>query len=96
MITNKPQATGPACPRCGRPEGHRPGCDWIDTEWSGARQTNKPQTPAELTAKLTLLMADLVTMPPDSDRLRQISNTAAELRRCIAQVGEFAEDAENV
>jgi hypothetical protein len=28
--TDIPSTTNPACPRCGRSEGHRTGCDWID------------------------------------------------------------------
>lgn len=49
------------------------------------------ETTDRLTSRLVLLMADRLTLPPDDDRLRQIFNTAAELRRCISRVGEFAE-----
>jgi hypothetical protein len=60
-----------------------------------SNEVSKLETSAELTAKLALLMADRLTMPPDNDRLRQIFNTAAELRRCMARVGEFAEENNN-
>jgi len=36
-----------------------------------------------LTTRLALLLADLLTLPPDHDRIRQIFNTASELKREI-------------
>lgn len=52
---------------------------------------SKSQTTTDLTAKLVLLIADTLTTPPDNDRPRQVFNAAAELRRCMAKIGEFAE-----
>ena len=88
--------TAPSCPMCGTQmlqvaNGDGFVCKW-HCEEKVKPELSKTAETADLIAKLVLLLADQTTLPPQPDQLRQIFNTAAELRRCVARVGEFAEE----
>lgn len=53
-------------------------CD-LPIDWGPVIEENK----MDLSVKLVLLIADMLTLPPDNDRIRQIFNVANELRRSV-------------